>query len=210
MHLPFSILPLFASCFASVSALPQGTSGTSNQNPTSTPSTSVNNTQAACPTKGHRQFQPYLRTVGDSSTSPSRFHISQDAAGNRTEQTFTFSNIPATAANLSLQWSVSEPPRTFTANGSATAEVHSLDASILDLHNLTKENVDAAASPTTIGQAAFDFWPDSQTQSAHLVSSKPIPPAREISFRVRLLLGMAGDVVIEQNEENGWLLKYDC
>jgi hypothetical protein len=210
MHFSSAMLLLLASTFALTSALPQARFTTSTKNQTSIPSAAVNSTQIGCPAKGHRQFQPYLRTIGDPSTSPSRFHISENTAGNRTEQILTFSNIPGTAANLSLQWAVSEPPRTFTANGSATAEVHLLDASVLNLGNLTKNNVDAAASPTTIGQAAFDFWPDSTTQSTHLVSSKRIPPAQEISFRVRLLLGMAGDVVIEQNEENGWLLSYDC
>jgi hypothetical protein len=203
MFFLFITLSLLVSFFTSALALPQGTPGPA-------PPTAINNTRAACPTKAYRQFQPYLRTIGDPSTSPSRFYISEDNAGNRTEQVFTFSNIPPTAANLTLQWYVSEPPRTFTASGASTAELHLLDASILVVEHLTKEHVDNAASPTTTGQAAFDFWPDSPTQSTHVVSSKFIAPAPDISFRVRLLLGHAGDVVIEQNEQNGWLLKYDC
>jgi hypothetical protein len=164
----------------------------------------------ACPAKAFRQFQPFMRTIGNPTTSPSVFHISQDSNRTRIAQVMTFSGVPASATNMTLEWSVSPPPRVFTANGSATSEVHALDASILNLSSFSEKNVEAAASNVTFGQAAFDFWPDSPTQTSHLVSSKPIKVTSDISFRSRLLLGKAGDVRIEQNANNGWLLKYDC
>lgn len=164
-----------------------------------------------CTPGQHKVYQPTMNTIfpafPDASSKGSELWISQSTnPSNTRQQVVTFSGIPFTAQNCSLNWSSGST--SFNVSGSGLTDVSLVNGPPSAVIN---SKVISAAVGMKIGAADFTNWPQQKDASAyqHIVGSAPNCSA-EMTFMVGIAVGNVGEVRLQLDQESGFYVEYEC
>ncbi|KAH8424870.1 uncharacterized protein LDX57_002614 [Aspergillus melleus] len=159
--------------------------------PTDKPSTSPKK-NPTCPPSGKKTklFQPLTQTlIPNSSPVPTtNFNVSKTATTD--QQQLISWKLPATAKSCIIGWAV-PLKRNFKAGGNASVDVY-----VGSDKNNNKR----------VGNANFAFWPERDEARSNLVAV--VECKEDMLFRLKM--EHEDSVFLEQNEETGWWVEYEC
>lgn len=164
-----------------------------------------------CPPGQHEIHQPQMWTIfsaypnlaGTNGTDVSFSQVSNENSVR--QQVAVFSGIPSTAKNCGLQW-YHNATSTFIVDNSGLADVFAVKTPLPT--SVTWNTIEAGLGQK-IGQADFTSWPGFAGNPDHIVASG-IECAPEMIFKVGLSGVAAGDVELEQSENSGFYVQYEC